>query len=112
MLVHSCIYYALNDNLISDHEWSARAQRLAQIQAKVIAKLGRCHIGFFDQDFANWDGSSGFHLPIRDPWVVDKARWLLQRYHTRSTHDENNIEMAGPAPLVGDGDRQTDTGSV
>lgn len=114
MLVHSCIYYELNANLISDHEWTARAQRLATIQAKVIAKLGRCHIGFFDDAFANWDGSSGFHLPLRDPWVVSKARWLLKHCNnTRSTHDEKPLTKTEPPVVVyGGADRQNDTGSV
>ena len=77
MLVHSCIYYLLNDNLISDHEWTARAKKLAALQEKAKAKFGHCNIGWYDAEFENWDGSSGFHLPHRDPWVLRKAHQLL-----------------------------------
>ncbi len=79
MLVHSCIYYELNDNLISDHEWSARAKRLAWMQDRVKARTGNCDVGFFDAEFADWDGSSGFKLPHRHPWVLDKAEYLLEK---------------------------------
>jgi len=78
MLVHSHIYYELDDSLITDHEWQARADRLTKLQAKVAAKYGHCKIGFFDDAFQAWDGSSGYHLPLRDPWVVAKAAKLLR----------------------------------
>ena len=83
MLVHSCIYYRMDSNIISDHEWMDRAQRLALLQNKAITKAGHCNIGFFDEAFKDWDGSSGFQLPLADPWVTSKARYLLEMRCTR-----------------------------
>ena len=42
ILVHSVIYYRLNDNIISDEEWSLRAKELYDLQNKYpeIAKRG------------------------------------------------------------------------
>ena len=78
MLIHSCIYYRLDSSVISDHEWMSRAQRLAKVQDAVKTAKGHCNIGFYDEAFADWDGSSGFQLPLADPWVVDKSRYILE----------------------------------
>ena len=72
--VHAFMYYHLNETLVSDHQWDAWAQELAKLQRKHGAR-----IGWADKHFADWDGSSGFHLPVH-PWVVNKAAQLC-RYH-------------------------------
>lgn len=56
MLVHSYIYYELNDNIISDNTWSKWAVELADLQNKysVIAKTVE-----WSEAFKNWDGSTG-----------------------------------------------------
>ena len=72
MLVHSYIYYELNNNIVNDATWQKWADQLAKLQAK----FGR-RIGFYDKAFADWDGSTGFHLP-RDANVERVARKLLQ----------------------------------
>lgn len=77
MLVHSFIYYKLDDNIVSDHQWQAWAQELAQLQRQHPKP-----IGFYDDVFVDWDGSSGFHLPS-DPWVEGEAQWLLTYHHAR-----------------------------
>ena len=77
MLVHSAIYYVLNDNIISDHEWQARADRLTKLQKMLNEKGFGIKIGFYDEAFEEWDGSTGFHLP-RDGWVLGKALELLR----------------------------------
>lgn len=71
MLVHSYIYYHLNDSLISDHEWQALGDEL------VILQADRYEIGCYDEAFYNWDASTGFHLPT-DSWVRSKALYLLR----------------------------------
>lgn len=57
MLIHSFIYYELNDNIITDELWTRWAQQLARVQNKYGKR-----IGFFDKLFADWDGSTGHHL--------------------------------------------------
>ena len=73
MLLHSCIYYHLNDSVVSDHQWQAWANELAELQAASPAAVD---IGFYDEHFATWDGSTGYHLPV-DPGILDSAQRLL-----------------------------------
>lgn len=74
MLVHSCIYYELNESIVSDHKWQEWADELQQLQ---IHHPDCMTIGFFDWEFRNWDGATGNHLPHRDPWVFAKANYIL-----------------------------------
>lgn len=71
MLVHSYLYYELGTNIVSDHQWQDWANELTQLQAEYTEPLG-----FYDKEFADWDGTTGFHLP-RDSWVMSKAQSLL-----------------------------------
>ena len=74
MLVHSYIYYRMDDNIVTDHKWSAWATELADLQNKYpdIEKQVPFRKGFED-----WDGSSGAFLPLNEPWIKTKARNLL-----------------------------------
>ena len=74
MLVHSYIYYRMDDNIVTDHQWSAWATELADLQNKYpnIEKQVPFRKGFED-----WDGSSGAFLPLNEPWIKTKARKLL-----------------------------------
>lgn len=74
MLVHSCIYYELNSNVVSDHQWQAWADELQALQA---AHPDKTKIGFFDWEFRDWTGATGNHLPHRHPWVYSKAQYIL-----------------------------------
>lgn len=79
MLVHSCIYYELNDNVVSDHQWQVWADELEKLQKD---NPDCCNIDFFDYEFRDWDGATGNHLPHRNPWVYSKAHyvmWLVRR---------------------------------
>ena len=68
MLIHSYLYYRLDSPVIEDATWTHWAQQLARLHRK----FGR-RIGFYDAAFADWNGSSGFHLPA-DADVVRVAR--------------------------------------
>lgn len=72
LLVHSCIYYALDSNLVSDHQWQEWADELAWRQDDFGWQAG-----FYDAAFRGWDGSSGYHLPHRDHDVMRVAQRLL-----------------------------------
>ena len=58
MVVHSYIYYRLDQILISDDEWQERAERLAKLQEEHGTKHG-----YLDKVFEFWDGTTGMHLP-------------------------------------------------
>ncbi len=73
ILVHSCIYYHLDDNVISDHTWTLWAKQLAKLQDKYGWR-----IGFYDKVFKDWNGSTGHHLPHTDAGVLRSATRLLE----------------------------------
>lgn len=75
MLIHSCIYYEMDDNIISDHKWQEWADELTDLQ-NYWPEL--CEQNFFDEHFKDWTGATGNHLPHRHPWVYNKAMQILQ----------------------------------
>lgn len=74
MLVHSCIYYELNKNIITDKQWDEWARELRTLQKHYpdIAK----EVMWFEE-FKDWDASTGAFLPLKDEWVYTKALQLL-----------------------------------
>jgi hypothetical protein len=73
VMIHSCIYYVLDQNIIDDNLWDDWAKELQEL----MKKHPNAYLDRFDYAFENWDASSGFDLPIRDPWVLSKANYLL-----------------------------------
>ena len=74
MLIHSCLYYELDETVIDDHVWQSWADELEELQRN---HPEYCKIGFFDFEFKDWTGATGNHLPLRDPWVHTKAQYIL-----------------------------------
>lgn len=70
MLVHSYLYYIMDESVISDGKWQEWADELVELQKQ--KKI----IDFYDDVFADWDGSTGMHLP-QDDWIKKRAQWLL-----------------------------------
>ena len=73
MLVHSYLYYELDENIITDRQWTERAVKLAKLQNDYpdIAK----EVKYADM-FKDWDGSTGFNLTY-DNATISKAMYLL-----------------------------------
>jgi len=71
MLVHSCLYYRLNQNIISDKQWDGWARELRDLQNQYpeISKQVTLY-----EYFKDWDASTGAFLPITESWIVMKAR--------------------------------------
>ena len=86
MLIHSCIYYRLNDNYISDHQWSEWAVELAHLQDQYPIISSKVTLYEY---FKDWDGSSGAFLPLDLDWVVQKAQQLLNYRKYKS----NNVPV-------------------
>lgn len=82
MLVHSYIYYEMNDNIVTDDQWSAWAKQLYHLQKRYpeIAKEAALAADFEDFDF-----STGCNLNYRQPWVQATAEMLVDydRTHRR-----------------------------
>lgn len=77
MLVHSYLYYSLDENVVDDAKWQEWADELVSLQ-KTWKDLDMTKkIDFYDDVFADWDGSTGMHLP-HDKWVVERAKYLLK----------------------------------
>ena len=74
LLIHSCIYYHLDKNIVSDAKWNDWANELKTLQEHYpdIAKQVKLH-----EYFADWDASTGAFLPITLDWVVGIANKLL-----------------------------------
>lgn len=71
MLIHSCIYYKLNQNVISDMQWDMWAKELKSLQEQYpeISKQVTLY-----EYFKDWDASSGAFLPLSLDWVMRKAQ--------------------------------------
>ena len=76
MLVHSCIYYEMDQNIISDKKWDEWAKELRQLQAD-YPDISKQVIWY--EAFKDWDASTGAFLPLKDEWVVNKAQKVLGR---------------------------------
>jgi hypothetical protein len=76
ILVHSYLYYRLNTNLIDDHTYDAWSKELAELQRKYPEESSA---GIYARDFADYDGSSGFDLPLGEPWIHSVAAMLIKR---------------------------------
>lgn len=81
ILVHSIIYYKFNKNIVSDHQWAEWALELEELQSKHydVAKQQ-----VYADAFEDFDPSTGFNLPLWDPWAINKARQLLMWHKERS----------------------------
>lgn len=75
MLVHSYIYYELNDNIISDAKWAEWAKELEQLQKNYPKESEE--VEYYD-DFKDWDGSSGAFLNFGEN-IKTVAKILLEQ---------------------------------
>lgn len=77
ILVHSCIYYRFDYNLIDDYTYDMWSKELAELQVKYpnLSKEADLY-----EEFKDFDGSTGFDLPIHTPKVVKLAQELIN-YH-------------------------------
>lgn len=74
ILVHSCIYYHMDENIITDKQydtWARELQKLQEDHPLISAKV------IWNEAFKGYDASTGFDLPITDPWVIRKAEYLI-----------------------------------
>lgn len=73
MLVHSYLYYHCDTSLISDDTWQEWANDLVALQEKYGTEFD-----YFDEEFADWDGSTGCHLP--HPKKIEETAHRLMEY--------------------------------
>ena len=78
MLVHSRIYYVLDENIVSDDTWQRWANELRDLQEEYPQYV---KIDFFDREFATWNGDSGAFLPLNDSYVVNKTQQVIDQWY-------------------------------
>lgn len=82
ILVHSVIYYKMDANIVSDRQWSEWAVELDELQKKYPNIAKNC---VYAEDFKDFDPSTGYSLPLDDPWAMHKARYLLHLHSIQRT---------------------------
>lgn len=75
MLVHSCLYYEMDESIVDDATWQKWADELVVLQEE---NPKACKLDFYDKWFKDWTGASGAFLPLRDPKVYGKAKYILK----------------------------------
>lgn len=82
VLVHSIIYYRLNTNIVSDYQYDKFAKKLKALQDK-YPKLSKA-VPDYNKEFKDWNGCSGFDLPLGDIWGYSKALWLVKEFGAKT----------------------------
>lgn len=82
ILIHSCIYYAFSDSVVSDNQWTEWAIELENLQAKYPEIADGLP---WAEAFKNFDHSTGYNLPIREPWVMGRAKHILKYAKEKKT---------------------------
>ncbi len=77
VLVHSVIYYRWNENVITDSKFDRWSNELHQLQQKHPELAAQC---IYHDEFKDFDGSSGFDLPLNSPEILNSANRVL-KYH-------------------------------
>ena len=77
MLIHSHLYYELNNNIWDDKQFDHYAYDLARLLKEYPEEAKLCE---WERYFRDWDGTTGFHLPLTHPWVIRRA-WHIWEYH-------------------------------
>lgn len=76
ILVHSCIYYEYDTNIISDSTYDKWGKELVELIKKYPHYLKELEFGM---DFTHYvEMPSGFNLPYRHPDILRKAQYLLK----------------------------------
>lgn len=77
LLVHSYIYYELDDSIIPDDQWSKWGFELGELRNKHPDIYERSE---YADAFRNFDGSTGFDLysVYMRPEIINKALYLLK----------------------------------
>ena len=81
ILVHSYLYYQLNENIVDDHLYDKRGKELVDLQEKFPKESKEAR---YYEEFKQYDGSSGFDLPFSQPSIQAIGNELLKHRRTMS----------------------------
>ena len=74
ILILSCIYYRLGENIIDDFTFDKWSRELVELQFKYEEESKACR---YYKDFKSFDGTTGFDLPIHITQVIARAKKVL-----------------------------------
>lgn len=78
ILVHSCLYYRFDTNLIEDYQYDKIGKSLADLQIRYPELSKEVMYKYKAFETFGQDGCySGYNLPTSDPDVVRKAQQLI-----------------------------------
>lgn len=80
LLVHSAIYYAYNESIVTDEQWKNWALELEELQAGFPNEASAVE---YNGAFSQFNHSTGYDLPYNQPEIMAKARWLLRLHDQR-----------------------------
>lgn len=75
MLVHSFLYYKLDNSIIHDRDFDKWALELVDLQRDYPEESKEAELY---EEFINWDGTTGFDLPLYYPFVEVIALRVLE----------------------------------
>lgn len=89
VLVHSILYYNMGESILPDATFDKWARELAKLQ-KDHQQLSES-IPYMRYAFADFEGETGYHLPLMDRRANKIAEELLETYNKRRT--ANGLEV-------------------
>lgn len=75
LLFHAITYYEFNDNIISDSTYDVKSIELFELQKQYPELLN--HVGYYDEIFKDFNPSTGYNLPLRDPIQYNRVKSIL-----------------------------------
>lgn len=89
ILVHSCIYYQFNTNILDDHTYDRWAIELGELHAQYPAEAKVADMAKEFEGFTT-ETASGFDLPYHHPYTVRKAAWLIEFHNAQIKKRRSN----------------------
>ncbi|MFO1442944.1 hypothetical protein KDN24_06900 [Bacillus sp. Bva_UNVM-123] len=77
ILIHSYLYYQMNTSLISDITYDTWCNQLTHLQKKHPNESSS--VEFYRNEFADFDGATGYHLP-KEAWMHDICARLITEH--------------------------------
>jgi NAD-dependent DNA ligase adenylation domain len=81
ILVHSFLYYQLNENVIPDYQYDMWCKELADLLQEYPDSASE---SIYFKEFQGFDGSSGYDLPFHYPEIQSNGYRIL-KYHKEKT---------------------------
>lgn len=75
LLVHSCLYYRMNQNIVSDYDFDLWAKQLVEMMEQEPVIFSE---SVYYADFKTFDGSTGHDLPFWRDEIVNIAAKLIR----------------------------------